>query len=138
MTNDSSVFIWDLRNSQPIDELLKHSDIYSLKMMPNDKELYVGSSSNYVSHVELPDKVVTPLEPPHLDTVSALSMLGGNLVSGSRDQNLRFWDPLTRTCSSTITHAHKASITCLGADARYVYSGCKDGLIKAWELPTVS
>ena len=73
MTKDSSVFVWDLRGSNPVEELEKNSDIYSLHMMPNDKEVYCGSSSNYIKHIDIESKVSTALEPPHLDTVLALT-----------------------------------------------------------------
>jgi len=93
MANDSSVFVWDLRSSNPIDELEKHQDIYSMKVMPNDYEIYTGTSNKYVRYLNLKDKsLCSNLEPPHLDTVTSLSVVGNTLISGSRDFNLRFWD----------------------------------------------
>jgi len=43
-TADPSIFLWDLRSLQPVESLEVHSDIYSVKMMENDQELYVGNS----------------------------------------------------------------------------------------------
>ena len=53
ITGDASIFAWDLRSTQPVDELEKHSDIYSLKVMSNDYEIYAGNSSNYVKYLNL-------------------------------------------------------------------------------------
>jgi hypothetical protein len=92
-TADPSVYVWDLKTASPIDQMEKHSDIYSLKVMKNDYEIYTGSSSKFVKYLNLRDKSkCEDLTPPHLDTVSSLTMMDGALVSGSRDSNLRFWD----------------------------------------------
>jgi WD40 repeat protein len=73
--------------------------------------------------------------PPHLDTVTSLAIMGDTLVSGSKDKNLRFWDMNTSLCKTTTYNAHKDFITCMAQDKKYIYSGCKDGTIKAWEAP---
>jgi len=36
--------------------------------------------------------VLSPFEPPHLDSVTGLSIVNGKLISGSKDKNLRLWD----------------------------------------------
>ena len=36
--------------------------------------------------------VLSPFEPPHLDSVTGLAIVGDKLVSGSKDKHLRLWD----------------------------------------------
>ncbi len=43
-TADPSIFVWDLRSTSPVESLEVHSDIYSIKFMPNDYEIYAGNS----------------------------------------------------------------------------------------------
>jgi WD40 repeat protein len=35
--------------------------------------------------------VLSPFEPPHMDTVTSLTVLNGYLISGSKDKNVRLW-----------------------------------------------
>lgn len=35
--------------------------------------------------------ILSPFEPPHLDSVTGLAVIGNKLVSGSKDKNLRLW-----------------------------------------------
>lgn len=35
--------------------------------------------------------ILSPFEPPHLDSVTGLAVSRGKLVSGSKDKHLRLW-----------------------------------------------
>ena len=35
--------------------------------------------------------ILSPFEPPHLDSVTGLAIVKDRLVSGSKDKNLRLW-----------------------------------------------
>jgi hypothetical protein len=35
--------------------------------------------------------VLSPFEPPHMDTVTGVTVLKNQLISGSKDKNLRLW-----------------------------------------------
>jgi WD40 repeat protein len=37
------------------------------------------------------NEIMTAFQPPHMDTVTGLTTLGGYLISGSKDKNLRLW-----------------------------------------------
>ena len=37
-------------------------------------------------------EILAPFEPPHMDTVTGLAVIGNKLVSGSKDKNLRLWN----------------------------------------------
>lgn len=36
-------------------------------------------------------EILAPFEPPHMDTVTGLAIVGDKMVSGSKDKNLRLW-----------------------------------------------
>ena len=36
-------------------------------------------------------EILAPFEPPHMDTVTGLAVVGNRLISGSKDKNLRLW-----------------------------------------------
>ncbi len=40
-------------------------------------------------------EIMHPFDPPHFDVVTSLAILDNTLVSGSRDKNLRCWDPFS-------------------------------------------
>lgn len=35
---------------------------------------------------------LAPFEPPHFDMVTCMIEMGGYLISGSKDKNLKLWD----------------------------------------------
>ena len=138
MNGDASIFAWDLWSNQPIDELEKQGDIYSLKVMENDYEIYAGNNLNYVKYLNLQRKSESwDLHPPHLDTVNSMTSIGDVLVSGSRGTDMKFWDiGGHKDCTMTLSHAHAQSITCLASNKNYIFSGSKDATVKVWELPS--
>jgi hypothetical protein len=36
-------------------------------------------------------EILSPFEPPHMDSVTGLAIVKNNLISGSKDKNLRLW-----------------------------------------------
>lgn len=58
----------------------------------------------------------------------------GILVSGSKDKSLRFWDTNNYELIHSSEEAHKNGITCLASDELYIYSGCKDNIVKSWQF----
>ena len=36
--------------------------------------------------------VLSPFEPPHLDSVTGMTVKGDHLISGSKDRHLKLWD----------------------------------------------
>ena len=35
--------------------------------------------------------ILSPYEPPHMDSITSLSILNNRLISGSKDKNLKLW-----------------------------------------------
>ena len=77
--------------------------------------------------------VLSPFEPPHMDTVTGVTVLKNQLISGSKDKNLRLWslETSTNNVKSTI-HAFNDYINCLTSDKSLptFYSGSRDGQVK--------
>lgn len=86
-------------------------------------------------------EILAPFEPPHMDTVTGLAVVGENrLVSGSKDKNLRLWG-LEHSVGSlkSTTHAFNDYITTVSSthfvmagdqQLPLFYAGSKDGQIK--------
>ena len=68
--------------------------------------------------------------------MTALALLDGTLVSGSRDKSLRTWDVgAGELCLNTqMEVAHKDWVNALASkfDQSEVYSAAKDGVVKVW------
>lgn len=91
-TPTSSVYIWDLRSAKPMEELEKNQDTYSIHVFDNDADIFVGNRNHEVKHINIESRLIETYSPPHMDTVTSLTMYNGMMVSGSRDQFMKFWD----------------------------------------------
>jgi WD40 repeat protein len=111
--NDYSMFVWDLRTSNPIEEREKNSDIQCVKVMENDSQVFVGNTSQLVKSIELRKGPSEALASPHSDIVTCLSKYNGFLVSGSKDTDMKFWNMNTKQFLYTNQNAHSAPITCM-------------------------
>jgi|LauGreDrversion4_2_1035121.scaffolds.fasta_scaffold346758_1 WD40 repeat protein len=82
------------------------------------------------------------LQPPHYDTVSALTMLRRDvLVSGGKsDKSLRAYDVSSSQVRylGAVNNAHTDQINCLVSDSTSVFSGGKDGYIKVWRQDDIA
>jgi WD40 repeat protein len=87
-------------------------------------------------------EILAPFQPPHMDIVTGLAVVGDKMISGSKDKNLRLWslDHSVGSLKNT-THAFNDYVTAvqsqneenLGEGAQYYpifYAGSKDGQIK--------
>lgn len=93
-------------------------------------------------------QILAPFEPPHMDTVSGLAIVGDKMVSGSKDKNLRLWslDHSVGNLKNTV-HAFNDYVTTVqspftvdqqqeNAVVPYpiFYAGSKDGQIKVGNI----
>ena len=77
---------------------------------------------------------MTPLQPPHFDAVTCLTVLNDILVSGSKDKNLRVYNSVAPfEPVNSVMNAHSDQINCLENDGSFVYSGSRDGIVKVWK-----
>ena len=78
-------------------------------------------------------EILSPFEPPHLDSVSGLTIAGNKLVSGSKDKHLKLWsiDSAINNCKHTF-YAFNDYVTALqGVEkSSLFYAGSKDGQLK--------
>lgn len=87
-------------------------------------------------------EILAPFEPPHMDTVTGLAIVGDKMVSGSKDKNLRLWglDHSVGNLKNTV-HAFNDYVTTVQSQTLDLasheednlplfYAGSKDGQIK--------
>ena len=54
--------------------------------------LYYGTRNHSVRRMSMSNwDVLSPFEPPHLDVVTGLAIVGNQLVSGSKDKHMKLW-----------------------------------------------
>jgi len=82
-----------------------------------------------------PPKLVKSL-PPHRDSVRAMAFVSPlHLLSGGSDGDLIIWDlesgkPLSRQATNTVS--------AVAAGAKRVFSGHRDGVLRAWSVPALT
>ena len=132
--NPNSIFIWDLRKlDAPLQEKEKGLDAFSLLIGENT--LYYGCRDHKIHRMRISDfEVLKSYETAHYDAVTCLASYNNCIVSGSRDKNLRIWDPEGEDDIKTIISAHTDWINCLTTDPldRGLYSGGKEGKVRVW------
>lgn len=77
--------------------------------------------------------ILSPFEPPHLDSVTGLAVSRGKLVSGSKDKHLRLWalDHSINNSKHTL-HVFNDYVNTLHCPTGHslIYAGSKDGQVK--------
>ena len=71
----------------------------------------------------------------HVDSVYCIQFDGQNIVSGSRDRTIKFWDIESQKCLKTL-RGHDGSVLCLQYDSRYIVTGSSDSTIIVWDIHT--
>ena len=77
-------------------------------------------------------ETVNAFDPPHMDIVTSLTVINGQLISGSKDKYLKLWS-LDNCTNTSSVHAFKDHINCLTTDPNLsiFYAGSREGTIKA-------
>ncbi|KAH0616519.1 hypothetical protein JD844_027676, partial [Phrynosoma platyrhinos] len=77
-------------------------------------------------------------EPPHYDGIEALTIMGDNLFSGSRDNGIKKWDLAQKDLIQQVPNAHKDWVCALGLvpGSPVLLSGCRGGILKLWNVDT--
>jgi F-box and WD-40 domain protein 1/11 len=73
----------------------------------------------------------------HLDSVYCIQYDDSILLSGSRDQTIKFWSLKTKECFRTLT-GHRGSVLCLQYNSKYIITGSSDSTIIVWDYETGS
>lgn len=54
--------------------------------------MYYGTRNHHVRRINMTNmEILSPFEPPHMDSVTGLAIVKDKLISGSKDKNLRLW-----------------------------------------------
>ncbi|KAG0221636.1 hypothetical protein BGX31_009658, partial [Mortierella sp. GBA43] len=71
--------------------------------------------------------------PGHTEGIYCIQFDDTKIVSGSRDNTIKIWDPSSGRCLRTYT-GHNASVLCLQYDESRIVSGSSDTTIIVWDL----
>ena len=95
-----SLLVWDLRklsHNQALQEKEKNQDIFTfvtsfLIQTSHQNILYYGTRNHSVRRMSIGSwDILSPFQPPHLDSVTGLTIVKDQLISGSKDKHLRLW-----------------------------------------------
>jgi len=68
----------------------------------------------------------------HSGVIYCLQLHEGNLLSGSGDGTVKFWDIEKAQCLKTIEAHPSSGVLCLQSDANYLVTGATDTTIRVW------
>lgn len=101
----------------------------------HDGVIYTGSVDSTVCYAEMVHGAVDDIRaqcllPAHSSPVNLILMHEGFLFSASKEGNIRKWKnhQLIKECKGT----HSSFIRAGASNAEYLYTGCKDGVVKRW------
>ncbi|EGR29940.1 kinesin motor domain protein, partial [Ichthyophthirius multifiliis] len=132
--NSGALVFWDLRKQQIVEEKEKNQDFFALLTYKNI--LYCGSRDHYIRRIPFIQENNTtslePLQPPHYDIVTSLAVLNDNIVSGSKDHNIKLWGTGNFENNLKQIQYSNQQILCIESNTQnnLVYVGQKDGKIK--------
>lgn len=144
----NAVRMWDLKRFQSTGKLTGHLGpvmCLTVDRISNGQDLIItGSKDHYIKMFDVTEGAlgtVSPthnFEPPHYDGIEALTILGDNLFSGSRDNGIKKWDLAQKDLIQQVPNAHKDWVCALGCvpGSPLLLSGCRGGIIKLWNVDT--
>ncbi|XP_026533422.1 kinesin-like protein KIF21A isoform X5 [Notechis scutatus] len=142
------VRMWDLKRFQSTGKLTGHLGpvmCLTVDRISNGQDLIItGSKDHYIKMFDITEGAlgtVSPthnFEPPHYDGIEALTIMGDNLFSGSRDNGIKKWDLAQKDLIQQVPNAHKDWVCALGVvpDSSVLLSGCRGGILKLWSGDT--
>ena len=117
----------------------KNQDIMTMTRRGN--VIYNGCRNHYIRRIRVNAmQSMTPLDPPHYDTISGFSWMAGNLVSASKDRVLKLWEVGKKdkkpTLINQVFNASKDYIKVVreNHDETLMFTADDAGEIKFWEL----
>ncbi|XP_078536066.1 kinesin-like protein KIF21A isoform X4 [Lissotriton helveticus] len=140
------VRMWDLKRLQSTGKLNGHQGpvmCLTVDRISNGQDLIItGSKDHYIKMFDVTEGAlgsVSPthcFEPPHYDGIEALSIIGDNLFSGSRDNGIKKWDLARKDLVQQVPNAHKDWVCALAKvpHSQVLLSGCRGGILKLWNV----
>nr|XP_056703205.1 kinesin-like protein KIF21A isoform X9 [Euleptes europaea] len=144
----NAVRMWDLKRFQSTGKLTGHLGpvmCLTVDSISNGQDLIItGSKDHYIKMFDVTEGAlgtVSPthnFEPPHYDGIEALTVMGDNLFSGSRDNGIKKWDLAQKDLIQQVPNAHKDWVCALGLapGSPVLLSGCRGGILKLWNVDT--
>nr|XP_020652631.1 kinesin-like protein KIF21A isoform X5 [Pogona vitticeps]XP_020652633.1 kinesin-like protein KIF21A isoform X6 [Pogona vitticeps] len=144
----NAVRMWDLKRFQSTGKLTGHLGpvmCLTVDSISNGQDLIItGSKDHYIKMFDVTEGAlgtVSPthnFEPPHYDGIEALTIMGDNLFSGSRDNGIKKWDLAQKDLVQQVPNAHKDWVCALGLvpGSPVLLSGCRGGILKLWNVDT--
>ncbi|XP_008109815.1 kinesin-like protein KIF21A isoform X10 [Anolis carolinensis] len=144
----NAVRMWDLKRFQSTGKLTGHLGpvmCLTVDRISNGQDLIItGSKDHYIKMFDVTEGALGTVgpthnfEPPHYDGIEALTIMGDNLFSGSRDNGIKKWDLAQRDLIQQVPNAHKDWVCALGPvpGSPVLLSGCRGGVLKLWDVDT--
>nr|XP_060634386.1 kinesin-like protein KIF21A isoform X5 [Anolis sagrei ordinatus] len=144
----NAVRMWDLKRFQSTGKLTGHLGpvmCLTVDRISNGQDLIItGSKDHYIKMFDVTEGALGTVgpthnfEPPHYDGIEALTIIGDNLFSGSRDNGIKKWDLAQRDLIQQVPNAHKDWVCALGPvpGSPVLLSGCRGGILKLWDVDT--
>uniref|UniRef100_A0A8D0HR88 Kinesin-like protein KIF21A n=1 Tax=Sphenodon punctatus TaxID=8508 RepID=A0A8D0HR88_SPHPU len=144
----NSVRMWDLKRFQSTGKLMGHLGpvmCLTVDCISNGQDLIItGSKDHYIKMFDVTEGALGTIspthnfEPPHYDGIEALTVMGDNLFSGSRDNGIKKWDLAQKDLLQQVPNAHKDWVCALGLvpGSPVLLSGCRGGILKLWNVDT--
>lgn len=143
-SGDSTIKIWDFhyfpnQNPKCLTTITKQnsSDIYSVRIHPDEKQIISSGYDNIISHYEIESGKLLKQFSGHSASVCSIvfNPYGNIIVSGSKDCTLKFWDLRSGLCIKTYSE-HLGEITSVEFDqsGTKLLSCSKDNTNRLWDL----
>ncbi|XP_015269198.1 PREDICTED: kinesin-like protein KIF21A isoform X1 [Gekko japonicus] len=144
----NAVRMWDLKRFQSTGKLTGHLGpvmCLTVDSISSGQDLIItGSKDHYIKMFDVTEGAlgtVSPTHnfaPPHYDGIEALTIMGDNLFSGSRDNGIKKWDLAQKDLIQQVPNAHKDWVCALGLvpGSPVLLSGCRGGILKLWNVDT--
>ncbi|ELR24698.1 Fbox domain/WD domain, G-beta repeat-containing protein [Acanthamoeba castellanii str. Neff] len=141
--------VWDLKTRRCKHTLSGHTDsVYCLQH--DDEKIVSGSADKTVRIWQIRDRdswqdldqsgdeagiKCTKRLTGHTDAVMSLQYDKDRIVTGSADNTIKVWDPVTGKCLATL-QGHTGRVWSLQFEGNRLVSGANDKTIRVWDLQT--
>ncbi|TPX30486.1 hypothetical protein SmJEL517_g05948 [Synchytrium microbalum] len=134
---DTTIRIWDLQTGRLIRTLKEHTrGVEDILLFEDGKRLASASSDGSIKIWDVQSGQVLVTLTGHLTSVYRLGMNeeGDQLWSASADKTLKRWDLNTGLEDTSLEHPD--FVKAVAVSDRYVFTGCRDEIVRVWDAAT--